>query len=113
MSTTLQSVTDNSFELDVLQANMPVLVDFWAEWCGPCKMIAPVLEELVKEEAYSDNKLKIVKINVDQNTVIPSKYGIRGIPSLVLFKAGKVVATKTGFQNKSQLVDFLNSHIEG
>lgn len=110
---TLQSVTDNSFEQDVLQANTPVLVDFWAEWCGPCKMIAPVLEELVKEEAYTPNKIKIVKMDVDKNTITPSKYGIRGIPSLLVFVNGKLVATKTGFLNKAQLEDFLSNHIEG
>lgn len=109
----IQSVTDHSFEDDVLQASTPVLVDFWAEWCGPCKMIAPVLEELSKEESYAPNKIKIVKMNVDDNTTTPSKYSIRGIPSLLLFIDGKVVATKTGFLNKSQLSDFLNSHIEG
>lgn len=109
----IQNVVDSSFETDVLQANIPVLVDFWAEWCGPCKMIAPVLEELSKEEQYSDSKLKIVKVNVDDNSITPSKYGIKGIPSLLLFKDGKLIANKTGFVNKSQLADFLDSHMKG
>ena len=107
----IQAVTDGSFETDVLQSNTPVLVDFWAEWCGPCKMIAPVLEELQAEEQYGPSKIKILKMNVDQNSATPSKYGIKGIPSLLVFKGGKLVATKTGFQNKSQLAGFLDSHI--
>ncbi len=108
MSTALQAVTDSSFDTDVLQSSIPVLVDYWAEWCGPCKMIAPILEEIAIEYA---EKLRIVKLNVDQNTAAAAKYGIRGIPTLMLYKEGKVVATKAGFLSKAQLSGFLDSHL--
>lgn len=105
---TLQTVTDSSFDTDVLQSTTPVLVDYWAEWCGPCKMIAPILEEVAPEFA---GKIKIVKLNVDDNQGTASKYGVRGIPTLMLFKNGKVAATKVGSLNKNQLSEFLNSHL--
>ncbi|MGE8355462.1 MAG: thioredoxin TrxA [Microvirgula sp.] len=101
-------VTDASFEEEVLKAQGPVLVDYWAEWCGPCKMIAPILDEIAKEY---DGKLKITKLNIDQNEGTPPKYGIRGIPTLMIFKDGNVVATKVGALAKSQLTAFVDSNI--
>jgi len=108
MSENIQHVTDDTFETEVLQAQSPVLVDYWAEWCGPCKAIAPTLEEVAKE--YS-GKLKVAKVNVDENQDIPRKYGIRGIPTLMLFKNGNIEATKVGALSKSQLTAFLDSNI--
>ncbi|MBV8049490.1 MAG: thioredoxin TrxA [Paludibacterium sp.] len=108
MSDLILHVTDNSFEQDVLKADLPVLVDYWAEWCGPCKMIAPILEDVAKEY---DGRLKVVKLNIDQNEQTPPKYGIRGIPTLMLFKDGNVVATKVGALAKGQLTSFVDSHI--
>ncbi|PCJ42970.1 MAG: thiol reductase thioredoxin [Moraxellaceae bacterium] len=102
------SVTDSTFESEVLQSDCPVLVDYWAEWCGPCKMIAPILEEIIGE--YAD-KLKIAKLNIDDNDQTPPKYGIRGIPTLMLFKNGNVEATKVGALTKSQLTAFLDSNL--
>lgn len=104
----IQAVSDSSFATDVLQADKPVLVDFWAEWCGPCKMIAPVLEEI--STTYAD-KLKVTKLNVDDNNETAAKFGIRSIPSLLLFKEGQVVATKVGALSKSQLTAFIDSHL--
>ena len=101
-------VTDDSFDTDVLQASNPVLVDYWAEWCGPCKMIAPVLDEIAKE---FDGKVKVAKLNIDENQATPPKYGIRGIPTLMLFKNGTVEATKVGAVSKSQLTAFLEGNI--
>lgn len=101
-------VTDASFDSDVLQSKDPVLVDFWAEWCGPCKMIAPVLEELAGE--YGD-KLKICKMDVDANTETPAKFGIRGIPTLIIFKGGNVEAQKVGALSKAQLREFVDANI--
>jgi len=101
-------VTDDTFETDVLNSSDPVLVDYWAEWCGPCKMIAPILEEIASE--YS-GKLKVAKLNIDDNPQTPPKYGIRGIPTLMLFKDGEVEATKVGALSKSQLTAFLDSNI--
>jgi thioredoxin 1 len=98
--------TDASFEADVLQATQPVLVDFWAAWCGPCKMIAPVLDEIAEEYA---GKLKVVKVDVDENREAPAKYGVRGIPTLLMFKNGQLEATKVGALTKNQLIDFINS----
>lgn len=108
MSENILAVTDDSFEQSVLKSEQPVLVDFWAEWCGPCKMIAPILEEVAKD--YS-GKLKIAKVNVDENSEVPKKFGIRGIPTLILFKNGNVEATKVGALSKSQLTAFLDSNI--
>ena len=108
MSDLILHVTDNSFEQDVLKADLPVLVDYWAEWCGPCKMIAPILEDVAKEYA---GRLKVVKLNIDQNEQTPPKFGIRGIPTLMLFKDGNVVATKVGALAKGQLTAFVDSHI--
>ncbi len=108
MSANITHVTDASFDADVLKATMPVLVDYWAEWCGPCKMIAPVLEETAKEYA---GKLKITKMDVDANQEIPAKHNVRGIPTLMLFKDGQPIATKVGAMSKSQLTAFINSHV--
>ncbi|MCV6624097.1 MAG: thioredoxin TrxA [Cellvibrionaceae bacterium] len=101
-------VTDSSFEADVLQAEGPVLVDFWAEWCGPCKMIAPVLDELAND--YGD-KIKICKMDVDGNKETPAKFNIRGIPTLMIFKGGNMDAMKVGALSKTQLVEFINSSL--
>jgi len=100
-------VTDASFEQDVLKSEIPVLVDYWAEWCGPCKMIAPILEEIVSDYA---GKVKIAKLNIDDNPNTPPKFGIRGIPTLMLFKNGEVEATKVGALSKSQLTAFIDSN---
>jgi thioredoxin 1 len=108
MSEHIHHVTDDTFEVEVLQSQGPVLVDYWAEWCGPCKAIAPTLEEVAKE--YT-GKLKVTKVNVDENQEIPRKYGIRGIPTLMLFKNGNIEATKVGALSKSQLTAFLDSNI--
>ncbi|WP_213995150.1 thioredoxin TrxA [Arsukibacterium sp.] len=108
MSEQILQVSDDSFEADVLKAEVPVLVDFWAEWCGPCKMIAPILEDVAEE--YS-GKVSIAKVNIDQNPNTPPKFGIRGIPTLLLFKNGQVAATKVGALSKTQLKEFLDSNI--
>jgi thioredoxin 1 len=108
MSEQILQVSDDSFEADVLKAEAPVLVDFWAEWCGPCKMIAPILEDIAAE--YS-GKVSIAKVNIDQNPNTPPKFGIRGIPTLLLFKNGQVAATKVGALSKTQLKEFLDSNI--
>ena len=108
MSENIQHVSDASFESDVLKSSQPVLVDYWAAWCGPCKMIAPILEEVATDFA---GKLKVTKVNVDENQDTAQKFGIRGIPTLMLFKDGKVAATKVGALSKSQLTEWLKSAI--
>ncbi len=108
MSNDIVYVTDDSFEEDVLKSDIPVLVDYWAEWCGPCKMIAPILEEIVGDYA---GKLKVAKLNIDENSATPPKFGIRGIPTLMIFKDGDVEATKVGALSKSQLTAFIDSNL--
>ena len=104
----IKHVTDDSFATDVLGAEKPVLVDYWAEWCGPCKMIAPILDDVSK--TY-EGRLQIAKMNVDENSEVPAKFGIRGIPTLMLFKGGELVVTKVGALNKGQLTAFLDGHL--
>jgi len=108
MSENIVNVSDASFDEDVLKADVPVLVDYWAEWCGPCKMIAPVLEEIAKEY---DGRIKVCKLNIDENNETPPKFGIRGIPTLMLFKGGNVEATKVGALSKSQLAAFVDANL--
>ena len=108
MSESIVHTSDSEWESDVLKSEKPVLVDYWAEWCGPCKMIAPILNEIADE--YGD-RLKICKLDIDANQETPPKYGIRGIPTLMLFKGGEVEATKVGALSKSQLAAFLDSNI--
>jgi len=108
MSEHIIHVSDDTFDQEVLKSGTPVLVDFWAEWCGPCKMIAPTLDEIARD--YS-GRLKVAKVNVDQNQSTPPKYGIRGIPTLILFKNGNAEATKVGAVSKSQLTAFIDSNI--
>ena len=108
MSDLIVHVTDSSFEDEVLKSDTPVLVDYWAEWCGPCKMIAPVLEEIAKDYA---GRLKVCKLNIDENNETPPKFGIRGIPTLMLFKGGNVEATKVGALSKSQLAAFVDANL--
>jgi thioredoxin 1 len=101
-------VTDDTFEEEIVKSDGPVLVDYWADWCGPCKMIAPILDEIADE--YT-GRLKIAKLNIDENPVTPPKFGIRGIPTLMLFKNGNVEATKVGAVSKSQLTAFIDSNL--
>ena len=108
MSDSVIAISDEQFEAEVLSAASPVLVDFWAEWCGPCKMIAPILDTVAQTHA---DKVKIVKINIDDNPNTPAKFGVRGIPTLMLFKNGEAAATKVGALNKSQLTAFIDSNI--
>ena len=108
MSNPISHLTDETFEEEVLQSNLPVLVDYWAEWCGPCKMIAPILDSLTAEYA---GKLKISKLNIDDNQKTPQQYGVRGIPTLMIFKNGNVEATKVGALSKSQLTAFIDSNL--
>ena len=108
MSEHIHHVTDGNFDSEVLQSQTPVLVDYWAEWCGPCKMIASILDDVAKDYA---GKLKVAKLNIDDNQDTPAKYGIRGIPTLMLFKGGNVEATKVGALSKSQLTAFIDSNI--
>ena len=104
----IKHLSDASFEADVLQAGTPVLVDYWAEWCGPCKMIAPILDEVA---GTYQGKLTIAKMNVDENREIPAKFGIRGIPTLMLFKDGQLAATKVGAMSKAQLTAFIDQQL--
>ena len=108
MSNSIVHLSGETFQKEVIESTIPVLVDYWAEWCGPCKMIAPILYELVAEY---DGKLKIAKLNIDENQEIPSKYGVRGIPTLMIFKDGNPEATKVGALSKSQLTAFIDSTI--
>ncbi len=108
MGEQIRYVTDSTFAADVLQAPLPVLLDYWAEWCGPCRSIAPILEEIAKEYA---GRITVAKMNVDENQETPQKYNVRGIPTLMLFKNGNIEATKVGALSKSQLIAFVDSHI--
>lgn len=108
MSEHIQHVTDATFKSEVLDATTPVLVDYWAEWCGPCKMIAPILDEVAREYA---GRLKVAKLNIDDNPKTPGEFGIRGIPTLILFKNGTAEATKVGALSKSQLTAFIDSNL--
>ena len=108
MSEHIHHVTDGNFDDEVLQSQTPVLVDYWAEWCGPCKMIAPILDDVAKDYA---GKLKVAKLNIDDNQETPAKYGIRGIPTLMLFKDGQLAATKVGAMSKSQLTAFIDQQL--
>lgn len=108
MSEKITHISDSTFEQEVLQNDQPVLVDYWAEWCGPCKMIAPILDEIADEY---EGKLKITKLNIDDNPATPPKFGIRGIPTLMIFKGGDVAATKVGALSKSQLAAFIDQSI--
>ncbi len=109
MSNHILAISDGTFEDEVVQSQQPVLVDFWAQWCGPCKAIAPILEDLSKEYA---GKVKIVKLDVDHNPATPPKFGVRGIPTLILFKGGEVKATQVGLLSKTDLLKFIDTHIE-
>ncbi len=108
MSQHIHYVTDETFDPEVLQSQTPVLVDYWAEWCGPCKMIAPILDDVAKDYG---GRLQIAKLNVDENREVPAKFGIRGIPTLMLFKDGELAATKVGALSKAQLTAFLDGHL--
>ena len=104
----IKHVSDSSFEADVLQSDKPVLVDFWAEWCGPCKMLSPILDEIAKDYA---GRLKVAKLNIDENPATPANYAVRGIPTLMIFKNGSIEATKVGALSKSQLAAFIDSQL--
>jgi thioredoxin 1 len=108
MSEHIHHVTDANFKSEVLESSLPVLVDYWAEWCGPCKMVAPILDEIARDYA---GKLKVAKLNIDDNQKTPGEFGIRGIPTLMLFKGGNIEATKVGALSKSQLTAFIDSNL--
>ncbi|QYJ86477.1 thioredoxin TrxA [Shewanella mesophila] len=108
MSDKIITLTDDSFENDVIKSEIPVLVDFWAEWCGPCKMIAPILDDVAEEY---EGKVTIAKLNVDQNNASPAKYGVRGIPTLLMFKNGELADTKVGALSKTQLKEFIDAQL--
>lgn len=108
MSDYLQPVSDAAFEAEVLDAALPVLVDFWAEWCNPCRAVTPILEEIAKEY---EGKMKFMKMNVDENNLTPVKYGVRGIPTFIIFKNGKVASSSSGYKTKGQLTAFLDSQL--
>jgi thioredoxin 1 len=108
MSNAISAVTDSTFENDVVESGTPVLVDFWAQWCGPCKAIAPILEDIASKY---DGKVKIVKMDVDANPATPPKFGVRGIPTLILFKDGQVKATQVGLLSKNELMSFIDSNV--
>lgn len=103
-----KQIKDNEFESEVINSKLPVLIDFWAEWCGPCRMLSPILDQLSEEMA---GKVKIVKMNIDENPETPSKFGVRGIPTMLLFKEGKQIATKVGVQPKNALQEWINSSL--
>jgi thioredoxin 1 len=103
-----KQIKDNEFESEVIHSKLPVLIDFWAEWCGPCRMLAPILDQLSEE---MNDKVKIVKMNIDENPETPSKFGVRGIPTMLLFKEGKQIATKVGVQPKNALQEWINSSL--
>ena len=103
-----QAVTDTSFEAEVLKSSEPVMVDFWAEWCGPCKMLSPIVDEIAND---LKGRVKVVKVNIDENPHTPTKYGVRGIPTLMLFKGGQLAATKVGAMPKAQLAQWVESQI--
>jgi thioredoxin 1 len=103
-----KQIKDNEFEAEVLNSKLPVIIDFWAEWCGPCRMLAPILDQLSEE---MEGKVKIVKMNIDENPETPSKFGVRGIPTMLLFKEGKQIATKVGVQPKNVLQEWINSSL--
>lgn len=105
----ITEISDHSFEKDVIESDLPVLVDFWAQWCGPCKSIAPVLEEIAKQ--YKD-RLKVAKIDVDRNPSTPPRFGVRGIPTLILFQSGQVKATQVGLLSRNELVSFIDDHLQ-
>ena len=108
MNEKIITISDDSFENQVLKSELPVLVDFWAEWCGPCKMIGPILDDVAEEY---EGKITIAKMNVDQNSVSPAKYGVRGIPTLLIFKNGELASTKVGALSKTQLKEFIDAQL--
>lgn len=105
----IHAISDDTFETEVIESKTPVLVDFWAQWCGPCKAIAPILDELAQKY---DGKIKVVKLDVDSNPGTPPKFGVRGIPTLILFKDGQVKATQVGLVSKTELANFIDSHVD-